>query len=317
MGILTQNDALTTLRNVGQATFNKAFTELKATEMEQMGDYAKVIYTFNCGPVESFLHTGMETFAQAREIKERWHESSLKEQTFRVENKTYGSNATISLDMLRVGMTSGFIEGVRMLPVDVLRKKMSLVGTVFADIETLEGYDGVAFASALHPTGAGGTQTNLGSSQLTMANITTTVAAMRNLTAFNGDFIDVIPDTLIVPPALEETARAIANSNTVFYSDRGTTWGATKKFPTANVYEGRFDVVVLKEITDTDAWGLAQLRRGGDRMKPVILQTSEDLTAFNDLSKGFDSMVRKRHWFAQWIGTAKPWMWQTVYWHSP
>jgi hypothetical protein len=73
------------------------------------------------------------------------------------------------------------------------------------------GPDGVALCSATHPANGGNT-TNTGTLPLTAANLETTRVAMMNFTSDKGAPIGLIPDTILVPPALEATAKRLANS---------------------------------------------------------------------------------------------------------
>jgi phage major head subunit gpT-like protein len=76
------------------------------------------------------------------------------------------------------------------------------------------GADSVALCSASHPLSKSnaGLFSNAGSSALSYANITATIAAGMALTDDKSLPMPVIYDRLIVPPALEATAREIVNA---------------------------------------------------------------------------------------------------------
>ena len=101
------------------------------------------------------------------------------------------------------------------------------------------GGDGVALFSAAHTRVDGGaSQSNTvsgGSSALTESAIKTARKAMRTTLDDKGQLITVIPDTLIVPPALDETAHIIINS-------QGRT--GTANLNELNPYKDMFNIIV-------------------------------------------------------------------------
>jgi phage major head subunit gpT-like protein len=101
------------------------------------------------------------------------------------------------------------------------------------------GGDGLALASAAHIRADGGaTQSNYssgGGSALSETQIKTTRLAMRKTLDDKGQLIVVIPDRIIVPPELDETAQILVKS-------MGRT--ATTNLNELNPYENMFDVIV-------------------------------------------------------------------------
>jgi len=78
------------------------------------------------------------------------------------------------------------------------------------------GGDGVPLVSTLHPRADGGTsQSNASATGLTFTeqNYETARLAMRRQLDDKGQFIDVMPQTLLIPLDLEKTAKIIFNSN--------------------------------------------------------------------------------------------------------
>ena len=69
-------------------------------------------------------------------------------------------------------------------------------------------YDGQPFFSASHKVGKK-TVSNKGTAKLTMASYIAARAAIMSLTNSKGEPLGLIPDTLVVPPALESAARDI------------------------------------------------------------------------------------------------------------
>lgn len=114
---------------------------------------------------------------------------------------------------------------------------------------SVSGPDGVGLVSTAHPLSPtnSGTQSNEFTETLNAAGLTVVRAAMQRWTDDKGDIVSINPDTLIVPPALEDTALALVNSELVL--------GSNNNDP--NPHKGRYEVVVWPYLTDTNAWFLA------------------------------------------------------------
>lgn len=111
---------------------------------------------------------------------------------------------------------------------------------------TTNGFDGVPFFSATHPLNPAGNQSNnFSSTPLSAANFGVVRAAMSAYTGEDGEPLGVTPDTLIVPPALEDMANSIVTAE---YGASGAT----------NVQRGQARVVVVPELANEPAtWYLA------------------------------------------------------------
>jgi hypothetical protein len=81
-------------------------------------------------------------------------------------------------------------------------------------------------------TDAGQAITNRGSLPLTIANLQTTIGLMKNQTDPQGKRMKIRPAYLVVPPALELTAKSILTSTTVAYA---ATAASAIPLPTNNV----------------------------------------------------------------------------------
>lgn len=137
--------------------------------------------------------------------------------------------------------------------------------------------DGLSLFSASHKINpkdpASSTFDNdLGSTTLTYANLTTTRSVMMELKTPDGDPVNSDARVLVVPPALEPTARKIAQADVVIT-------GATAASET-NVYKGIFDVVVVPQLSaahggSDSVWYLVDAMDPEDR--PLIYQDREAL----------------------------------------
>lgn len=128
----------------------------------------------------------------------------------------------------------------------------ALFNNAFTDTGTdaegmpIAGADGVGLCSTAHPHGPSNASTfsNEGTLALTPANVTATRLLMRRFTDDRGEQISIKPDTLLVPPELEEAA-VILNS-----TDRDPDSANNA----VNTNKNRWTVVVWDYLTDPNAW---------------------------------------------------------------
>lgn len=112
---------------------------------------------------------------------------------------------------------------------------------------SVAGADGVGLVSTAHPlspSNTGTTQSNEGTLALTSDNVVETKNRMRSFTDDQGELIAAHPDTLLVPPELEETAIKIVSGELDPDSANNT----------INVNKGRYRIVVWDYLTDANAW---------------------------------------------------------------
>lgn len=116
------------------------------------------------------------------------------------------------------------------------------------------GADLVALCSTAHPRHKGDpttTDSNEGTLALSATNVSTTRQLMAEFVDMNGDLINVMPDELLVPVELEDTALTIVRSA----QDPASANNA------ANPQAGRFRVVTWHYLTDSTAWFLMDAGR--------------------------------------------------------
>lgn len=119
-------------------------------------------------------------------------------------------------------------------------------------------FDGQTFFSTAHPTDTTGqlssaTQSNdLTTLALNPSNWGTVKSAMRSFVGRDGKPFGEIPDLLVVPPALEEPARVIAEAD--FFSPQTFANMATNVGNVKNIYKGSFRVLVIPELTHPKIW---------------------------------------------------------------
>ena len=123
-----------------------------------------------------------------------------------------------------------------------------------ATSETLDDYgtdavgaDLVALCSTAHPRhalDATTTDSNEGTLALTDANVSTTRQLIMAQVDLYGDLLNLMPDELLVPPELEDTALVISRSA----QDPDSANNAI------NPQAGRYNVKVWHQLTDANSW---------------------------------------------------------------
>lgn len=111
---------------------------------------------------------------------------------------------------------------------------------------SIAGPDAVGLCSTAHPYSSedSTTQSNEGTLSLTADNLGTTRMAHAALTDDRGDLMDVMPDELLVPPELEDTAIKIVRSTLEPNSGNNA----------VNPQNGRFRLLTWHYLTDSNAW---------------------------------------------------------------
>lgn len=178
---------------------------------------------------------------------------------------------------------------------------MDLVNAGF----TANGYDGQYFFDTDHAV-AGASVSNKGTAALSAATQAAAIAsygagrtAMRKFKDDEGRPLNIIPNVLLVPPALEHVALALVNNDRL---EDGK----------ANPYKGTAEVVVDARLTSDTAWFLLDTTKPvkpfifQERRAPVFVeQTGED----ND-----DVFMRGEFKFgAESRGNAGYGLWQLAY----
>ena len=122
---------------------------------------------------------------------------------------------------------------------------------ILNDAFSVNGFDGKPLISDSHVRLDGGTMTNLASGALTDANLKLALIQAREQVDERGLKIQVQPKTLVVPPALEYTAKTILASTNI--SAAGTGSGITND---KNLLQNSLRVVVMDYLTSDSAWFL-------------------------------------------------------------
>lgn len=171
-----------------------------------------------------------------------------------------------------------------------------------AEGHPIAGPDAVGLVSTAHPHSASdsSTQSNEGTRALTSDNLVASKNAMREFTDDRGELLATHPDTLLVPPELEETAIKIVSGDLDPDSANNT----------INVNKGRYKVVVWDYLTDANAWFLID-----SRLKAEHLVWLDRVLPEFAAEQDFDTLIGKWRGYYRF---SRGWSdWRFVYGNNP
>lgn len=203
-----------------------------------------------------------------REFVDERMPGELHENDFSITNKKFESTIGVKTDALDDDQYGQIRIRVQQMAEASRRYYDERVFTVLAAGETTtygSCYDGLEFFDTQHKEGSFYTtvQSNLGSSSLSESSLSAAKTAMRKFKDDRGKPMNIIADTLVVPPDLEPDAIKLLKSLTADASGN------------VNVHQGTFNLIVTPWITDTDAWYLLCTNRV---TRPLIFQDREPTT---------------------------------------
>lgn len=158
-------------------------------------------------------------------------------------------------------------------------------------------YDSKNFFASNHNVGAK-TVSNLGDLPLTQENFLTTRASMMNLKGESGKKLNIKPNLIVVPPALESIALKLFKAEQIEGS--------------SNITKGMVEILVSADLTDEKAWYLMDTTRP---LKPLILQINKAIE-FTAMDKSDDEAVFTRAEFRYGLDSednAGYGLWQLAY----
>ena len=136
-------------------------------------------------------------------------------------------------------------------------------------------YDGQYFFDSDHSDEGSASQSNsgtaggaIGTVALTALSLWEAIAAMQSLTDPQGEYLDIAPDTLVVPPKLEKTAREILESD---YGYSATAMGSASTW-VGNTLKGRLKLIVTPHCATTGRTSSWFVLDTSGVVKPIILQ---------------------------------------------
>lgn len=154
------------------------------------------------------------------------------------------------------------------------------------------GIDGVALLDNSHPYGdSGATWDNLTTDALSLASYQAGRVAMYTLKGEKGRFLRLRPDTLVVGPALEQTAREIVGADRVAAinaSGAEATSSVLAAATRSNVFQGSATVVVVEHFangTNDNDWFLMDSTH---TEKPMVLVKQGDIRTVDRTAEDTD-----------------------------
>ena len=193
---------------------------------------------------------GMREWIGDREVQ------NLSGSDYTIKNKSWELTFGIPREAVEDDKIGLYNPGVESLGREAATHPDELVFKLLKDGFPALCYDGKPFFSDAHPVGDG-TVSNLGHAELSVDAYIAARAAIMSLTNSKGRPLNLIPDKLVVPPALESKARDILIADYI---------NGTK-----NTMQGTAKPLVAPWLAGADkAWYLLCTNRP---VKPVIHQT--------------------------------------------
>lgn len=246
MGVLNA-ETIRALSVTINAAFNKALQATKpwyprlATRV--ISSTAKNIY-----PI-------MESSIKLREWVDERHIQNLRAHRWEIENRTFEGTIAIDRDDVEDDNVGVYAPMIQDLAMAAVKHPDLLVAELLLNGHTNEIWDGKNFFDTGHPVGdfAYDNKFNL---ELSPNNYAAVRAMMAQITDAAGKPLGVLPNLLVVPPQLEETARQILNTETI----SGTT----------NIWRNSADLLVIPELASApQRWFLLDVSRS---IRPFIVQ---------------------------------------------
>lgn len=180
---------------------------------------------------------------------------SLSAATYTIRNKTYEATVGVPREAIEDDQVGIYAPAIQELGQEAAKHPDALVYGLLKTGFTALCYDSKPFFAADHKAGKK-TYSNKGTAALTPETYSTARAGMMSLTDEEGRPLGVIPDLLVVPPALEGMARKILNADIID--------GST------NTLKGSARLLVSPWLAGADtAWYLLCTSRA---VKPLVYQ---------------------------------------------
>lgn len=260
MGINTPSDFPYHLIQAGKTTFNKEYRTSVVDEA----------WKNLCTEVQSTGNKETYSMLGATPQMSEWLAERvpklIKEFGFEILNKKYEASIAITEEAIEDDQTGQIMLAIKELASEARRYPGQRAIEVLVNGASGLCYDGQYFFDTDHAEGDSGTQSNKLTYELTSANLATVRAKMLRYKDDKGKPMEIVGDTLVVPPELEKTAMELVGAPEVArYTASGT-----DSQPTINVHRGKYTIIVNPFITDVDSWYFACCNRP---TKPLIYQT--------------------------------------------
>ncbi len=145
---------------------------------------------------------GMREWIGEREIQ------NLTASEYTIKNKSYEATIGINRDVIEDDRIRLWSSNISALAQNAAKNPDKLIFQLLADGFTAKCFDGKPFFSDAHKTG-GRTVSNMSHAKLSLDAYIAARASMMSLTNSKDEPLALVPDKLVVPPALEKEARDI------------------------------------------------------------------------------------------------------------
>ena len=157
------------------------------------------------------------------------------------------------------------------------------------------GGDTLALCASAHTfNGTSTTQANAGTTSLSATAMEATRLLMQAFVDETDNLIDVVPDTLIVPPNLEELAWQITKSDKVLGSN----------FNDPNFSMGKYKVVVWNRLSDSNNWFMVD-----SKYMKMFLKWFDRIPVEFNKDKDFDTYISKWSVYTRYSYGFSDWRW--------
>lgn len=134
---------------------------------------------------------------------------------------------------------------------------------------SLNCFDGGYFFRTTHDNGSGN-QSNALSTAFSKTALQTAITTMRRYKDDKGRILAIQPDTLIVSPELEWSAKELLNASSFIVSKQITADSTGALTPNYNSVQGALNLMVSPYLTSATEWYVACTTKS---IKPIIMQT--------------------------------------------
>lgn len=252
--------------NVGYSTaFNKAFQAATAL-------YKTIATEVNSSTSEQ-SYKWLGQFPQMKEWIGEREIQSLSAYGYTIKNKKFEMSVAVPRDDIEDDQYGVYTPLMANMGECASLHPDSLTFKALHDGFTNNCYDGKTFFSANHKVNDK-TFSNLSTKQLSVESYEAARAAIMSITGDKDKSLNLVPDVLVVPPALEKTAKLILEADQI----DGTT----------NVNKGTAKVLVSTELAAYPTeWYLLCTNK---YIKPIIFQKRKEIK-FVSLTKDTDTNV--------------------------
>lgn len=206
---------------------------------------------------------------------------------FRIERKLYDDDRYNIINKRPAG-----------LAISATRRREADAASLFENAfdSDYEGPDGVALCSTAHPSKAPGVgnRSNKGTAALSHEALQDAKLAMRDFRDDRNERISVVPDTLIIPPDLEETAWELIKSE--------------KKVDTAennpNIHQGKYTLIVWDYLEDSSNWFMVD-----SNYAKMFLNWFDRVPIEFAMEEEFDTLVAKFRAYMRYSFGWSDWVW--------